>query len=337
MEHFPSVLDPVAFPPTPTPPVSRSPRKAAAAALALASSPHSFFVPTPVSTSEHPKPPPPPIQVLGATFSPAALSLAPAILSLNLQLQSFVELLRTANSTSRASTPTRSDSPMSGSTSSLASVGKSAGGGMGKVIKQGQKLAAKVATLPVGKERASWEQEILEVSGLMAYTDLSICPVRGYLSQDRREALAELVNAAILRELPRGGCFDSVGVTDSASLVAEHLKRTPMPVLALVARQTSSVWQTLAEWKHPFPPPEPGQPKSRSKVCLILSLPFAPFQALDVAQLHAASSAQPFISSSDTDPGTSGVPSIRPARVPRRGRVGRGESELSRGAGIRIL
>lgn len=35
---------------------------------------------------------------------------------------------------------------------------------------------------------------------------------------------------------------------------AESLNKTPMPVLALAARQTTAIWSALAEWKVPFPP-----------------------------------------------------------------------------------
>ena len=79
-------------------------------------------------------------------------------------------------------------------------------GSMGRAIKQSQKLRARADELAPGKERDAWERECVDVAGLMAYTDLSICPVRGYLSQERRETLAELVNAAILRESSRLRC-----------------------------------------------------------------------------------------------------------------------------------
>ncbi|KAK4701264.1 hypothetical protein P7C70_g4969, partial [Phenoliferia sp. Uapishka_3] len=258
--HFPAVLSPPPPPQIPAPPPpSLSPRKAAAAALAAASSPHTFFVPTPSSSASYPYPNPtsnsktPSVPILGATFSPSALSLSPQILSLNLQLQSFVELIRSASTsslpTSRTTTPGDQTPPsMSGSTSSILSTGgrstgsgRGSGGGMNKAIKQSQRLRAKVGEMEPGKEREAWEAECVDVSGLMAYTDLEICPVRGYLSQGRREVLAELVNAAILK----------------------HTKHTPMPLLALVARQTTTIWQALAEWKLQFPPVDPGQPKDR--------------------------------------------------------------------------
>lgn len=53
-----------------------------------------------------------------------------------------------------------------------------------------------------GKDKEAWEKECVDVSALLAYSDLSICPVRGYLAQERREGLAEMVNAAILCESP---------------------------------------------------------------------------------------------------------------------------------------
>lgn len=193
-EHFPAVLTDV-----PTPPPSKPSSKSC--------DPKTFFVP---STSTPPPALPRPIlPILGATFSPSALSLAPSILSLNLQLQSFVELIRTANSTSRPSTPTPSaagDSPtdppsLSASTSSIMS---SRTGSMMKAIAQSQALGKKVQEMPAGRDKESWQRECVDVSGLLAYVDLSICPVRGYLAQERREVLAELVNAAVLREFRFG-------------------------------------------------------------------------------------------------------------------------------------
>lgn len=74
---------------------------------------------------------------------------------------------------------------------------------MMRAIAQSQSLQRTVQGMNKrGKERELWEKECVDVSGLMAYTDLGICPVRGYLSQERRETLAELVNAAILRMSP---------------------------------------------------------------------------------------------------------------------------------------
>lgn len=212
-EHFPAVL---AEPPSSTPLPSSQPvpnTKSSAIKGKDACLPTTFFVSTPsVAPPVSATSPKPPVPVLGATFGSWSLSLDARILSLNLQLQTFVELMRSAHSNntslSTPSTPTAnggggggggpgSDAGMSTSTSSL-------GGGshsMNIAIAQSQALSANVRRLPAGRERDSWDQECIDVSGLMAYKDLTTCPVRGYLAQGRREVLAELVNAAVLREL----------------------------------------------------------------------------------------------------------------------------------------
>jgi hypothetical protein len=69
-----------------------------------------------------------------------------------------------------------------------------------KAISYSQTLGSKVRAMREGKEKEAWEKECVDVSALLAYSDLSICPVRGYLAQERREGLAEMVNAAILCE-----------------------------------------------------------------------------------------------------------------------------------------
>lgn len=270
--HYPNVL---ASPP----PV---PASAAAAATASVSSKSDFARPLAASKSSTPSsctpqtffvppsptPPPPaarasPIPhlrpsstsstsaVTGAQFGAWASSLAPEIISLNLQTQTFIELMRTAHATSAISTPSTptssvhgalttggggggdahsSDAEMSASTSSL--------GGSASIlnvaIAQSQALREKVLQLPVGKDREGWERECIDVCGLLAYKDLATCPVRGYLSQSRRDILAEMVNSAIL----------------------QHTGRTPLSLLSLAARQATAIWDTLREMWHPFPPPE---------------------------------------------------------------------------------
>ncbi|ORY59406.1 hypothetical protein BCR35DRAFT_295704 [Leucosporidium creatinivorum] len=266
-EHFPSVLA------EPTPSPSSTPTSSLKASKPCL--PTTFFVSTP------PSPTLPdssasfssnsngnsPLPILGASFGPWSLSLEPQILALNLQLQTFVELMRVAHSpSSNASTPagtsplhpsatttnghsaaaaslSLADSMLSNSTSSLSSNTTTSTHTMNIAISQSQALNAKVQRLPGGKERDSWERECIDVSGLLAYKDLNTCPVRGYLAQERREVLAELVNAAILQR------------TD----------KTPLPLLSLAARQTTALWSTLAEWKVQFPPPPPGGEKDKSK------------------------------------------------------------------------
>lgn len=192
--------------------------------------PQSFFVaPTPPPRTASPDglfQPASMIPTTGARFGPWALSLAPEIVALDLQTQSFIELMRTAHATSAISMPStptssvhggvtsngagdaHSDAEMSGSASSL--------GGSASIlntaIAQSQALREKVLRLPAGTDREGWEKESIDVCGLLAYKDLATCPVRGYLAQERRDVLAEMVNSAILRtSLPPASLMISTG------------------------------------------------------------------------------------------------------------------------------
>ncbi|SCZ97124.1 BZ3500_MvSof-1268-A1-R1_Chr4-2g07006 [Microbotryum saponariae] len=276
-EHFPAVLSDL--------PITTKSRKSSSTCT-----PTSFFVSTPSSSStagpsssrpstttchppgastlgvhpiSRPGTPKPTVPILGATFGSWSLSLDPQILALNLQLQSFVEMMRGAHSSSHiSSTPStpnysshgngnattlsdsmHSDAGLSGSTASLTSSTHA----LNIAIAQSQALNQAVAQLPSGRDRDRWEQECIDVSGLMAYKDLMNCPVRGYLEQERRVTLSELVNAAIL------ACSG----------------QTPLSILALAARSTTAVWSAVAELKVPFGPamaPPTKESKSKHRV-----------------------------------------------------------------------
>ncbi|GAA5890971.1 hypothetical protein JCM5296_001247 [Sporobolomyces johnsonii] len=258
-EHFPSAL-------SPSPSSSYAPSSPSKLSPLHPESPESrpctpqtFFVATPIPSSSLPSgvsgsdsPFPSPVPVVGATFGPWALSLSPQILALNLQLQSFVELMRAGHASSAVSTPSTptsslnghttrdadSDAGMSASTSSLG-----ASSILNVAIAQSQALRAKVLELPPGKDREGWERECVDVCGLLAYKDLVGCPVRGYLAQSRRETLAEMVNAAVL----------------------QRTNRSPLPLLSLAARQATAIWQTLGELKVQFPPAPTNTKDSKSK------------------------------------------------------------------------
>ncbi|GAA5936306.1 hypothetical protein JCM1841_003000 [Sporobolomyces salmonicolor] len=258
-EHFPSALSPSpsssSAPPSPSKlsPLHPEPHKSTSC------TPQTFFVATPIPSSSIPSgvsgsdsPSPSPVPVVGATFGPWALSLSPEILALNLQLQSFVELMRAGHASSAVSTPSTptsslnghatrdvdSDAGMSASTSSFG-----ASSILNVAIAQSQALRAKVLELPPGRDREAWERECVDVCGLLAYKDLVGCPVRGYLAQSRRETLAEMVNAAVL----------------------QRSHRSPLPLLSLVARQTTAIWHTLGELKVQFPPAPTSTSDSKNK------------------------------------------------------------------------
>ncbi|GAA5843731.1 hypothetical protein JCM9279_000124 [Rhodotorula babjevae] len=267
-EHYPSVLASTTTPST-TPPTAStlsSPSKLAPShPLSPKNSrctPQTFFVaPTPSSSSSLATTRSSSKPLIGAHFGPHAQSLAPAILSLNLQTQVFVELMRSAYATSAHSTPSTPTPSLNGGTSAGASSAAAAGGGAGAgddadmsastsslgtfsilnvAIAQAQALAEKVAHLPPGRERDGWDRERVDVSALLAYKNIETCEVRGYFDEARKEALAEMVNAAVL----------------------QHTSRTPMPLLSLAARQATAFWSTLREMNMPFPPPSSSSKSS---------------------------------------------------------------------------
>ncbi|GAA5978349.1 hypothetical protein JCM10908_004324 [Rhodotorula pacifica] len=260
-EHYPAVLAPTSTSTFPTIPSVSSksafarPLAAAAQSRSATCTPQTFFVAPNPATRSSPAPNQHPsssshLPITGAQFGSWALSLSPEIVGLNLQTQTFIELMRTAHATSAISTPStptssvhgslagngasgdaHSDAEMSASTSSL--------GGSASIlniaIAQSQALREKVLQLlPGGKDREGWERECIDVCGLLAYKDIATCPVRGYLAQSRRDILAEMVNSAIL----------------------QHTGRTPLSLLSLATRQATAMWDTLREMNHPFPPPE---------------------------------------------------------------------------------
>lgn len=210
-------------------------------------------------------------------------SLDPAHLSLNLQIQAFIENVRTASTASMtttsplvaansspqgtpampsmytvASTPgiaqatlSRSASPApSSSSSSAASINSTNGmsgsahsnGGSSTLVnpvlqsalRHAQAILGEVQKLPE-YWRAMYLKELESVTVMLAYTDLERSPVRKYLDQNRRVALAEQINSAIMF-------------------------RTGMPSQPLIesaVRQTTFCWSTLAQENIALPPDHP--------------------------------------------------------------------------------
>ena len=149
----------------------------------------------------------------------------PLHLSLCLQIQLFVEVVRStsnASSLSRPSTPfSQAQSPSSangsldGSTASLASNGTTSSSQMslGSAVSastngsqsaiqvalvHAQNLHAQASLLPDPGMRATYLKELETVSGLLPYHDPRLSPVAYYLDEKRRDALADAVNGAIL-------------------------------------------------------------------------------------------------------------------------------------------
>ncbi len=139
----------------------------------------------------------------------------PDFLGINLEIQQFVESLRhmvIPSSPSSMASSIHSDSPFNGTGAANGSGGKSTGLGgpsLGQTpgrdtsilhaLNRAQSLHATAKSLSPQESRA-YLKEIENVCALLAYTDMEGSPLRGYLDQGRRVALAEQVNGAILGE-----------------------------------------------------------------------------------------------------------------------------------------
>lgn len=70
-----------------------------------------------------------------------------------------------------------------------------------KVIQQGQKLYALLDQIDNPAEKEIYAQELVNVGALLAYPEPENSPLARYLSMERREAVAEQINKAILGQL----------------------------------------------------------------------------------------------------------------------------------------
>lgn len=72
---------------------------------------------------------------------------------------------------------------------------------LSNLITRMQKLYVFVNTLPRESDRKTYAEELDQVGGLLAYKIPEKSPMARYLSQERREAVADQINAAVLCEL----------------------------------------------------------------------------------------------------------------------------------------
>lgn len=159
------------------------------------------------------------------------LSLAPAHLNLNLRIQSFIEAVRTrplypppppssnltphhALSLSRyyspsPSPPPQPPAPATGSARSHHD--------QSIILHLGKELAQIVNSLPDPTDRATYLKELDGIWPLMAYPEpeaKSPANVSKYLQYDRRLALADQINSAVLREFA-SFCVGRIRMPDS--------------------------------------------------------------------------------------------------------------------------
>lgn len=170
----------------------------------------------------------------------------PDFLSINLEIQQFVESLRhmvIPSSPSSMASSIHSDSPFIGTGSSANGTGTGGGGGGGgkstgsllgqmpgrdtsilHALNRAQSLHATAKSLSPQESRA-YLKEIENVCALLAYTDMEGSPLRGYLDQGRRIALAEQVNGSIL----------------------VHTGQSPHALLEMSVKQTSFLWKLMVD------------------------------------------------------------------------------------------
>jgi hypothetical protein len=137
-------------------------------------------------------------------------STAPEHIHLNLQIQSFIESFRqlapspsssTSSSISSLSsqTTTGTDIRPTNDADMTASGSSGAASGLLDALAAAQGLHTGAKKLKP-EERAVYLQEIKDVGALFAYSEPETSILKDYLKQDRRVALAEQVNRAIIRE-----------------------------------------------------------------------------------------------------------------------------------------
>lgn len=134
----------------------------------------------------------------------ATTSVNPAHITLNLRILAFIEACRTVplvyppspSSTSDAALPPLSSNPQDYLFSPSDYVDSPH---QEALLKRGQKLYAYAHMLPNPDDRAEYMEELKHVGSLLIYKVPERSPEARYLSQERREATADQVNAAILR------------------------------------------------------------------------------------------------------------------------------------------
>lgn len=180
-------------------------------------------------------------------------SVNPAHLLINLHIQGFIEAARSVplpyyppgNTTPLSPPPSQND--IVGEDKEAADLRATE-----RLLHRAQNLYAEANRLPNTAERGQYILELGKVGSLLAYAIPENGPVTQYLGQDRREALADCIDSAILCMYP------PLQHVTCDSEFARSVDRTGQPVvskLELAARQTSVVWAMLHAQKVKPPPP----------------------------------------------------------------------------------
>lgn len=128
----------------------------------------------------------------------ASTSVDPAHLTLNLRILSFIEACRTVPlDYLPASDISKSPQP----TTAIPEVPTEPLEAQMVLLSKAQKLHALATALPNAADRAIYLKELNNVGGLLAYKVPETSSIAKYLSQERREAVADQINSAILGKI----------------------------------------------------------------------------------------------------------------------------------------
>jgi len=173
------------------------------------------------------------------------LSTHPVHIALNLRIQDFIESVRTvplpyvhSRYSSPAEDPLSSDPYADGSLIQLASATASTSQATDAnplnppvSLHKAQGLYSAVQSLPIPRGKALYLEEVKNVGGLLAYLIPEKSSISAYLSQERRESVADQVNSAILY----------------------HLGKPAVSYLELYTRYTTAVWGIMHDMGLPCP------------------------------------------------------------------------------------
>jgi len=177
-------------------------------------------------------------------------SVDPEHILLNLRILAFIEACRTVPLPYPPSQSPVLPSPTSVSTSKKRSSGcldeedPECQEQQTALLKSAQKLYALANVITDATHKSTYLKELANVGGLLAYKVPEESPVSKYLSQERREAVAEQVNSAILH---------SLGLPT-------------MSYVEFYTRYTTTVWSFLHELDVKLPADAPRPPGSMSQV-----------------------------------------------------------------------
>lgn len=196
--------------------------------------------------------------------SSVPISVAPTHLALNLRIQSFLELSRTSplpqpSETLSSSTerPSLSMPPKAGQQTASSTDRASQKKKQAALLGAAQSLLIETNRLEP-KYRALYLKELTEVSVVMAYPQPEISPAKAYLGIERRQALAEHVDVAILCKYrsPQTRVRQFANHSSYSDPV-----RTAQPwhsTISQLVRHTTTVWSQSAEENVPLPLERPS-------------------------------------------------------------------------------